>query len=97
MADDPFPERPPIVGIGVGGRSDTGGHTLSVAVVPGDLAGGDPAEASRSALISALFSPHRRVEVRLGDGLVGPRFCTCGDLWPCRVEEAAARILDPPD
>jgi hypothetical protein len=61
------------------------------------LVGGGAADGSRNALISALFSPHRRVEVRLGDGLVGPQFCTCGDVWPCRVEEAAARILDLPE
>jgi hypothetical protein len=64
---------------------ETGGHTLSVAsldevVVP-----------DHRSLVRVLFATHRRVAVRNG-----PEFCTCGDVWPCRSEELAARILDDP-
>lgn len=69
---------------------------MSVAVVMGDVAEHGVAGAPRSPLISALFFPHRRVVVHLDGGAAGPQFCTCGDVWPCRVEEAAARVLDLP-
>ena len=55
-------------------------------------------------LVGALFAVHRRVVVRPdlaatadrpGDATRGgPEFCTCGDVWPCRSESEAARILD---
>lgn len=43
-----------------------------------------------------LFATHRRVAVRELDGRAGPEFCTCGDVWPCRSEQIAARILEFP-
>ncbi|NUR28457.1 MAG: hypothetical protein HOV83_21895 [Catenulispora sp.] len=43
-----------------------------------------------------LFATHRRVAVRGLDGGAGPEFCTCGDVWPCRSEQIAARILEFP-
>lgn len=46
--------------------------------------------------VAVLFATHRRVAVRTEDGAAGPEFCTCGDVWPCRSEELAARILDLP-
>lgn len=46
--------------------------------------------------VGVLFATHRRVVVRTADGAAGPEFCTCGDVWPCRSEELAARILDFP-
>ena len=56
-------------------------------------------------LVGSLFAVHRRVVVRTvigadadtdatGTNVDGPEFCTCGDVWPCRSEDAAARILD---
>jgi hypothetical protein len=60
-------------------------------------------------LVGALFAMHRRVVVRPdlvdeADAAVevtaataatpGPEYCTCGDVWPCRTESDAARILD---
>lgn len=69
---------------------------MSVAVILGGVAGDSPVEPVRGPLVSALFTPHRRVAVRLAGGAAGPQFCTCGDVWPCRVEEAAARLLDLP-
>ena len=44
--------------------------------------------------VGVLFATHRRVAVRTAAGTAGPQFCTCGDVWPCRREELAVRILD---
>ncbi|MEY9887404.1 hypothetical protein ABIA31_001033 [Catenulispora sp. MAP5-51] len=44
--------------------------------------------------VGVLFAVHQRVEVRGLDGEPGPVFCTCGDVWPCRSENEAARLLD---
>jgi hypothetical protein len=44
--------------------------------------------------VGVLFATHRRVAVRTPAGTAGPEFCTCGDVWPCRREELAVRILD---
>lgn len=46
--------------------------------------------------VGVLFAVHRRVAVRALDGGAGPEFCTCGDVWPCRNEALAARMLDFP-
>jgi hypothetical protein len=53
-----------------------------------------PWSSAYNALVSALFAVHRRVVVRMADSAGAVEFCTCGDVWPCRVEDAAARILD---
>ena len=46
--------------------------------------------------VDALFATHRRVVVRRDpvSGETAAEFCTCGDVWPCRSEELAARVLD---
>jgi hypothetical protein len=46
--------------------------------------------------VGVLFAVHQKVAVRGPHGEAGPEYCTCGDVWPCRSEEIAARILDFP-
>ena len=96
----PLPPCHWLVGHGEG-QPGTGGLTLSGAVITQER----PHTAHR-VLVGALFAVHRRVVVRLDLDYAaaaggpeaaprpGPEFCTCGDVWPCRIEDAAARILD---
>ena len=74
---------------------------MSVAVVvepvaPSSARSSAPYSGEFRAMVSALFAVHRRVPVRDADGVEGPVFCTCGDVWPCRNEELASRLLDFP-